>query len=413
MDIYKGWIFDNGAYCLQSMGDWAIEMNSKKYQNRYLLDHYELPLKNMAQNAGIHSSYYSQCIAHPIRDEFWDKINLNQFYHRIKVPVLHLGGWYDLFLKSTLADWRGVYENTQDTDTHKNQWLCIGPADHEYTTEQNHRVGRMGIGQDSAYTRWEIQEQFFDYWLKDVDNKFDHQPRVKIFVMGANKWRFENEWPLSRTKFTRYYLHSGGNANSLNGDGYLDTTPPVEELSDRFIYDPLNPVTISLDTDLWCLAQDMKDRRQAEIRNDVLIYTTKELDDDLEVTGPIEVCLQAASTARDTDFTGTLVDVFPNGYAHLIQEGIIRTSYRNGDRHPIPIKPEEIIKYTIDLGATSHVFKKGHRLRVEISSSNFDRFDRNPNTGQPFAESEATTKATQTIFHSIKYPSYIILPLIE
>jgi uncharacterized protein len=367
----------------------------------------------MAQTAGISSPYYSQCLEHPIRDEFWEKINLDRFYDRIQIPVLHLGGWYDLFLKATLADWQGISRKSRDRDARKRQWLCIGPNDHEYTTEQNHRVGRLDIGRKAARTRWQIQEQFFDHWLRGEPNEFERQPRVKIFVMGTNQWRYENEWPLARTQYTRYYLHSSGAANSLEGDGGLDTSVPAEETCDTFVYDPLNPISVAQETDLWRLAQDMQDRRSVEIRNDVLVYASQELEQDLEITGPIAIHLQAASSACDTDFTGTLVDVFSDGYAHLVQEGIIRASFRDGDESPTGIEPDKIYAYNIDLGATSYLIKKGHRLRVEISSSNFDRFDRNPNTGERFAEGDATVKATQTVYHNRQYPSYITLPVID
>jgi len=412
MNIYNGWVYNDGAYCLQSMGDWSIAMNSNTYQNTYLMNHRHLPLKKMACEAGLKSPYFDQCLAHPTRDEFWERINLDQFYDRIRIPVLHLGGWYDLFLRATLADWGGITTASHDEAHRSRQWLCIGPADHEYTTEENHRVGRFNIGTEAARTRWRIQEQFFDFWLRGEDNGFDRRPRVSLFVMGPNQWRSENEWPLARTQFRRYYFHSSGGANSLYGDGRLDTAAPGDEPCDRYTYDPLNPVSISQETDLWRLAQEMRDRRPVEIRNDVLIYTSDVLKQDLEITGPVAIRLLAASSARDTDFTGTLVDVFPDGYAHLIQEGIIRASFRDADRAPRPINPGRAYAYTIDLGATSWVVKKGHRIRIEISSSNFDRFDCNPNTGERFAESGTTIEAAQTVFHDRQHPSYVILPVI-
>jgi hypothetical protein len=286
----------------------------------------------------------------------------------------------------------------------------IGPIDHEWTTEYTHKIGKMNIGEKGL--EYDILQQFFDYWLKGVDNSFPKTPRVKIFVIGDNEWRYENEWPLARTKYTKYYFHSNGSANTLNGDGVLDTNKPKDEPSDSYVYDPNDPIAISLETYLWELAKYLKDRTSAEKRADMLVYTTSELEEDLEITGPITVTLYATSSAKDTDFTATLVDVFPTGYAHMIQEGIVRARYRNSDRETSLIEPNKMYEYNIDLWATSHVVKKGHKIRVEISSSNFNRYDRNPNTGNNFGTDAETVKATQTVYHDTKHPSHITLPII-
>jgi len=192
----------------------------------------------------------------------------------------------------------------------------------------------------------------------------------------------------------------------------LDTNEPKDEPSDSYVYDPNDPITVSLETYLWELARYLKDRASVEKRADVLVYTTSELEEDLEITGPITVTLYAASSARDTDFTATLIDIFPDGYAHMIQEGIVRARYRNSDREASLIEPGKVYEYIIDLWATSHVVKKRHKIRVEISSSNFNRYDRNPNTGNEFGMDAETVKATQTIYHDAKHPSHITLPII-
>ena len=196
------------------------------------------------------------------------------------------------------------------------------------------------------------------------------------------------------------------------GDGSLSTEEPHEEPPDTFVYDPENPVSITVEIDQWSMARDLKDRASVEEREDVPVYSSQVLREDLEITGPISVTLYAASSARDTDFTATLVDVFPNGYIHMIQEGIIRASFRNPADPPSHIEPGKVYEYKIDLVATSYVFKSGHQIRLEISSSNFNRFDRNPNTGNPFGTDATTQKAVQTIYHDIKHPSHITLPII-
>ena len=232
------------------------------------------------------------------------------------------------------------------------------------------------------------------------------EPPVKIFVMGVNRWRAENEWPLARTNYRKYYLHSKGKANTLNGDGSLNVERPKDEPRDSFIYDPAHPV-ISKET------MGPYDQRAIENRQDVLVYTTPVLKSDMEVTGPVKVILFASSSASNTDFTAKLVDVHPDGRAMRICEGIIRASHRNADKRPSNIVPGEVYEYEIDLWATSNLFKKGHQIRVEIASSNFPRFDRNLNTGNDFATETNMIKAKQEIFHSKKYPSCIILPVIE
>jgi hypothetical protein len=409
-DIYGVWIYNNNAFCIQTLGEWAYSMNAKKYTNYLRLNSPHLPLITVDDEAGITCNYYKDWIKHPSRDSYWEHINVNEKYDQIKIPILHLGGWYDVFLKGTIDDWLGVKQNSESAVARKNQWLLIGPIDHEWTTEYTHKIGKMNIGEKGL--EYDILQQFFDYWLKGIDNGFSKTPRVKIFVTGDNKWRYENEWPLARTKYTKYYFHSNGSANTLNGDGALDTNKPKDEPSDSYVYDPNDPITVSLETYLWELAKYLKDRTSVEKRVDVLVYTTSELEEDLEITGPITVTLYAASSARDTDFTATLVDVFPTGYVHMIQEGIVRARYRNSDREASLIEPNKMYGYTIDLWATSHVVKKGHKIRVDISSSNFNRYDRNPNTGNEFGTDTETVKATQTVYHDTKHPSHITLPII-
>ncbi len=408
-DIYGVWIYNN-AFCMQTLGVWAYSMDAKKYRNELRLNPQHLPLITMDDDAGVTCDYYKDWIRHPTRDSYWDRINVSKEYSRIKIPILHLGGWYDVFLKGTIDDWLGVKENSESAAARENQWLLIGPIDHEWTTETTHKIGEMDIGEEGL--EYDMLQQFFDYWLKGVDNSFSETPRVKIFVLGDNEWRYENEWPLARTEYTKYYFHSDGSANTSNGDGWLDTNKPKDEPSDSYVYDPNDPVTVSLDTYLWELAKYLKDRTSVEKRTDVLVYTTSELEEDIEITGPLTVTLYAASSARDTDFTATLVDVFPDGYAHMIQEGIVRARFRNSDREVSLIESGKTYEYTIDLWATSHVVKKGHKIRIEISSSNFNRYDRNPNTGNEFGMDAETVKATQTIYHDAKHPSHITLPII-
>ena len=236
--------------------------------------------------------------------------------------------------------------------------------------------------------------------------------------MGKNRWRGESEWPLARTRFTKYYLHSDGRANSRFGTGSLATTEPKAEPPDGYIYDPATPVPTSGGSVCTACAGTAEaesgalDQSEVETRGDVLVYTTPPLQTGVEVTGPLEVVLYVSSSAKDTDFTAKLVDVYPDGTAFNVQDGILRARYRQGMDRTVLLQPGEVYPVRIDLHATSNYFGPGHRIRLEVSSSNFPRFDRNLNTGGNNYDETAWVVARNTVHHSAKYPSHILLPLI-
>jgi putative CocE/NonD family hydrolase len=234
--------------------------------------------------------------------------------------------------------------------------------------------------------------------------------------MGVNEWRNEESWPLKRAKETRYLLESGGKANSASGDGVLTTASAHSEPSDSYIYDPANPVP-TVGGPLCCdgthLPAGPRDQKEVEARQDVLVYSTPPLEENIEVTGPVSLDLFAKSSAVDTDFTAKLVDVAPDGVAHNLTEGILRARFRESTTgEPRPITPGEVYEYKIDLWSTSNVFLKGHRIRLEVSSSNFPRFDRNLNTGKDDATDAEIVKATNTVLHDAAHPSALILPVV-
>jgi putative CocE/NonD family hydrolase len=257
--------------------------------------------------------------------------------------------------------------------------------------------------------------EWYDYVLQGKQNQFATGKPVRIFVMGRNEWRDEDAWPLARAVQTRFYLHSDGRANSASGDGGLSAAAARAEAPDAFLYDPANPVP-TVGGPLCCdsehLAPGPRDQREVEGRPDVLVYSTPPLEQDLEVTGPVELDLYAKSSAVDTDFTAKLVDVAPNGFAQDLTEGILRARYRESRSTAKPIVPGTIYQYKIDLWSTSNVFLKGHRIRVEVSSSNFPRFDRNLNTGKDSATDATILKATNTVYHDAAHPSALLLPVV-
>jgi putative CocE/NonD family hydrolase len=251
--------------------------------------------------------------------------------------------------------------------------------------------------------------------LKNVASGLSEKP-VRIFVMGENVWREEEDWPLARARNTRFHLRSGGRANSLNGDGALTEAAPEAEPVDAFVYDPANPVRTQgggncCDHDH--LAPGVFDQRSTEDRADVLVYSTLPLDSDVEVTGPVTAELFVSSSAVGTDFTAKLVDVHPDGFARNLADGILRLRFRNSFEKAEPLVPGETYKINnIDLWATSNLFRKGHRIRLEISSSNFPRYDRNLNTGADLLTGQSMLTASQTVCHDRDHPSALILPIV-
>jgi hypothetical protein len=275
------------------------------------------------------------------------------------------------------------------------------------------KVGELDFGKDSVVDFNALQAKWFDHWLKGAPTGVEAWPPFRIFVMGRNQWRDEKDWPLARTQFTPYYFHSDGSANSLHGDGRLSTSPETAgKPFDRFVYDPSDPVPTLGGCNLGKCPVGPHDQTRAEERRDVLVFTSDALTSELEVTGPVKVILYAASSAADTDWTAKLVDVHPDGRPFNLCDGIVRARYHDATAKPTLIEPGKVYRYEIDLWVTSNVFLPGHKVRVEISSSNFPRFDRNPSTGHPFGADAELTKATQTMYHDAQRASHILLPQI-
>jgi uncharacterized protein len=302
----------------------------------------------------------------------------------------------------------------------------IGPWAHNMSSP----FTGIGFGDDSGAPIRAYQLAWFDHWLKGAPEEAAHatpwawhhvraevdEAPVHIFVMGVNRWRDEQEWPLARTRYTALYLASKGHANTLKGDGGLTWNLGKKAKPDQFTYDPRDPVPTmggAVCCDPKIFPWGPMDQRPVEKRKDVLVYSSDPLKQDLEVTGPVHVVLYASTSAPDTDFTAKLMDVFPSGEARNLSDGLLRVRYRHGlDKNELA-EPREVYPLTIDAGVTSNVFLAGHRIRVEISSSNFPRFDRNPNTGRPFADETILKKAQQTVYHSRVYPSHVLLPVIS
>lgn len=372
-----------------------------------------LPLMAWADLLKPVARYLADHLRHPEDGPYWWPINLERQYHNVNVPMYHVTSWYDIFLHGGIANFCGLRQRAMTAEARAQQKLLIGPWAHlfPYTNPTSKGTGDIDFGPRALIDLHETQLRWFDYWLKGIDTGILEEPPIKIFVMGENVWREEQEWPLARTRYTPYYLHSQGKANSLRGDGRLSPAGPGEEPADHFVYDPNDPVPTRGGNTL-IIAMGVQDQRPVEERPDVLVYTSKPVTEPLEVTGPVVVKLFIATSAPDTDFTAKLVDVRPDGYAQNLTDGIIRARYRQSRTYPSLLTPGTVYEVTIDLWATSHVFLPGHCIRVEISSSNFPRFDRNLNTGEDQATGTRWQTAAQTVFHDQRYPSHILLPVI-
>lgn len=415
-DYFDELFYPGGAFHLSLAITWAMRSYAPTAQDIGFHNWTEvfrtLPLEKMFEVVGHDVPFWKDWLEHSTDDEYWAAIKVKDKFHEITVPALEMGGWFDLYSKDSFTNFNGLRQQGGSKETRKSK-LIVGPWPHILSTCT--RTGDVDFGANSMVDLDELELRWFDYYLKGIDNGIHDEPPIRLFIMGINEWRHEHEWPLERTDWQKWHLHSGGHANTAIGDGTLSDDSPTNEAPDRFVYDPEYPVH-TMGGGNCCSPEVVPwgpyDQRPIEMRSDVLCYTTPPLEKDLEVTGPIQMILYASSDAPDTDWTAKLVDVSPTGYAMNLSDGIIRARYRESRTNPTPIQPGKVYKYTISVGATGNVFRKGHRIRVEVSSSNFPHFDRNPNTGHPFGKDAELRQARQAVYHSQEYPSHIILPVI-
>jgi putative CocE/NonD family hydrolase len=414
--LYHNWVTLNGAWRLSFNFGWGADrQESRIMQNmgiRTLKDGPEsqrydkvlwfLPLMGMQELLGRHAQFYTNWIRHPDYDDYWKKLNVEEVFEDIGIPVLTHGGWFDIFTQGTQNGYIGMSERAKTELARNKSHMVIGPWEHGVSR----RTGDVDFGPEALVQREVFELPWFDYWLKGADNGVGSRPPVDLFVMGRNVWRQENEFPLARTQYRKMYFWGGGRL--------LWDAPPDDSSSDRYDYDPANPVP-STGGNNCCgtpTRSGPRDQRPIENRPDVLGYTSEPLAKALEVTGPVKVVLHASSDAPDTDFVAKLIDVFPDGRAINMCEGILRARYRESTARPRLLEPGKVYELVIDLIGTSNVFLPGHRIRVDITSSHFPQFDRNPNTGEPFGMSSEIRVARQTIHHSRAHASHIVLPVI-
>ena len=414
IDPYEDIAYVDGAFQLALMMGWGAGVSGHPEVRTWDHDKWNeafraLPLRTWDDAIGSEVQYLRDWIAHPHFDEYWERCSLRGRQQDIMSPMYVVCGWYDLFAKSVFDHVNAVKQSSKSENV-RNMHILMGPWKHGISRDG--KVGSLDFGKDSVVNISALQAKWMDHWLKGEKADAEQWPPIRLFVMGRNEWRDEQEWPLKRTQYTPYYFHSQGSANTLDGDGKLSTAKPADEPTDRYVYDPEDPVPTLGGNNLGRVPVGPHDQTKAEQREDVLVYTSDELKTELEVTGPVKVVLYATSDATDTDWTAKLVDVHPDGRAFNLCDGIVRARYRESADKPTLIEPGKLYRYEIDLWVTSNAFLPGHKIRVEISSSNFPRFDRNPNTGHPFGADAELKKASQTVHHSAEHQSHIILPVI-
>jgi len=369
-----------------------------------------LPLSD-ALDGMVPTETYREFLEHSTFDEFWRAYSLKGRYGQIKAPALLITGWYDNLLLEQFKLLTGWRTGADSAVARRASRIVIGPWSHFGLGERG--CAEVDFGPEAARDLPELHVDFYDRFLRGEVEDDPLPATFEIFVMGENVWRGEDRWPPTYVTPTKFFLHSEGAANSCEGDGRLATDAPGRERADSFRYDPHDPVPTVGGPCMLEANTGPRDRSAVGRRADVLCYDSDPLRVPLEVTGPVDAVIFAATTAIDTDFTATLVDVDREGVARTICEGIVRARYRNSVEDPQPIVPNEVCAYRISLWSTSCVFAVGHRLRLEISSSNFPRFDRNLNTGERIAAATRSHVASQTIRHDAQHPSHVVLPIRE
>ena len=437
-NYHSGWTYSGGAFELGFQLSWVWTILARDTISRLGLEpaaREEAERKLAAAAADIKSSarylplidfpayqdgaapYWREWLSHPAYDDFWRQVDAVARAERIKVPVLHMSAWYDTCLRGHV-DLHNALQLHGDERVRNHHRLILGPWDHSaYYNKRPTCAGERDFGpgvMTGPDTLAPIAFQWFDYWLTGKGDAFMPEHKIRYFQMGENVWKETDSWPPPHT-VVPYYLHSSGQANSRRGDGALSPKPPGSEPPDCYVYDPFDPAPTAGGRSMIDVLPGVENQVAVEERQDVLVYTSARLAEPVAVNGPVYVTLHASSSAPDTDFTAKLVDVQPDGYCANIAEGIIRARYRNGFEREEFLEPDKIAEFRLDLWDMAHTFQPNHRIRLEISSSNFPRFDRNLNSRvTPGLATEADAqKAVQQVFHSKPYPSHLSLPVMS
>lgn len=411
-DLYQRWAY-NGIYRLTDILVWYYANAPKRAQSEKGVDWNtalrKLPLIEADNALGIDVPAYDDWIRNPQPGPYWDKIRVDDKIGQITAPALIVDGWYDYYVNLAIGDYNRMIKNA-GTDDAKRSMIMIGPWTH--FAESKFKDADFGR-EASFFKNFRLIVLWFDYWLKGEQNGIYSEGPIRIFTLGANTWRAVPEWPLKNTRYTAYYLHSQGKANTARGDGELSTVEPGAETPDAFTSDPENPVpSIGGTAVLGDLKAGPADQRTVEARDDVLVYTSAPLAAELELTGPVKLIFHAASSAKDTDFAVKLTEVDAAGKSVSIQTAVLRARYRESLAQPSLLENGKIYRFELEIGNTSILLKKNHRIRLQIAGSNFPEYGRNLNTGADNGTTTEVLKARQLVYHDREHPSQLILPVI-
>lgn len=401
-----------GVPWLKSLGAWLIWAGQgRECLNGNRIDTWHLPLHEIDDKSGYPTPAFDALVnmdlEYRLPGEMPEKTAREQL-RNIEAATCCVAGWYDELIEDTLDCWVKLRETLPDAR------LIIGPWHHNLCDLEEPRMGRIATEDIELKRYYEEMERFFARHLKgEEDASSNTETPIKLYVMGRNTWRNEYEWPLARTQYRTLYLHSSGSAGTSLEDGELHWRAPAsEQPPDEYDYNPQDPVRWTHDVDIWSYLLEMGDRRDLDLRPDVLVYTSPVLEEDAEITGCIKAVLFASSDCEDTDFVVNLVDVHPDGHTQYLTHGIVRARYRHGLANPELLQPGKIYKYEIGLWPTGNVFLAGHRIRFEITSSDFDRYARNQNVAAAPGRTSETRVAHQAVFHSGDTPSHLVVPVI-
>ena len=377
-----------------------------------------LPVQDIIKNVNGPIGVYEDMIRRKPNDQKWFQGGLFHDNMAFKKPSYWFVSWYDVATTPNISLFNLIRDKSKFPEAADNQYLVIAPTLHcsFKRASENTIVGERSVG-DARLDYDALTYSWFDYWLKGQENGVKSKlPRVQYFTMGSNKWQQSETWPPKEAVATPFYLNSNGKANSRNGDGALSLSTPKLDQPDQFSYDPANPVN-SFGGNVCCIGNAIQggslDQQSMELREDILVYSTPPLTEDVEISGFIESILFVSSDAKDTDFTLKLIDVYPDGKAYNLDETIQRVRYREGYDKEVFMEKDKVYEVKLSALSTSNFFPKGHQIRIEISSSNFPRFDRNLNTGGNNFDEKVGVVAKNKVHHSTKYPSRIILPMIK
>ncbi len=415
-NIYANWLTHGGAFRLSFNYGWGVV----RMPNRIMLPQYwhagpeatpelvydkiltHLPLSHGdLESAHYPVQHYRDWLTHESYDSYWKAISDEERFDKVKVPVHTSGGWFDIFLAGTINGYVGMRQHGGTPEARRAARLVIGAWGHG----RSQKYGDLDFGPANNTDLADDELRFYNHYLKGIDNGIDREPPVRLFYMGVNKWKSEQDWPIPGTQYTNWYLAD---------QGKLTPAKPASNGSTSYTYDPASPVPTTGGNNC-CGTPTVAgpvNQKALEARPDIVGFTSEPLTAPLAIAGPVKMKLHAATDGPDTDWMVKLIDVYPNGDAFPMAEGMLRARFRQGLDKPELLKPNQTYEFTVDLIGTAVVFQPGHRLRLDITSSNFPQFDRNPNTGASLGSSPKLRTAKQTIHHSAAHPSHIILPVV-